>query len=246
MDETTEEDADNDGGDTGGDGTGSGDDGSTDGGSDSDDTDGGSGDGGTDGDDTVANVPSDVPSGYEGFIDGTSFAYMEFIESEVYEGDSQLDPYSATTVVLYESEDAVGGSVNDTGVIALELLDEDTNASEISDGQYDLWTSEELNDVESLEEYNSLVPGTHFAVVLVGGSSSPSGSHDYAAGNGPQSNTLHEDASSDTYDEISSGTVQVSVSDGVYTIEWNFQTGGGETISGSYTGAPDLVSTNLQ
>lgn len=46
-------------------------------------------------------------------------------------------------------------------------------------------------------------------------------------------------ATIDTYDQIISGTVTVSVSGPNYTFEWNFTSLDGDTIAGSYTGPVD-------
>lgn len=188
--------------------------------------------GDSDGGDTTAEAPSDAA----GYADGSAYNYMEFIRDGEFAGD---DTYSSTGIVLYESASAATGTVDDTGMLVVIVLDEDTDSGSIADGTYDVKTS---------EDFNAGVVSPPYAagfVLYAGGSSDFTGSYDYAAATGSSaSSTLNEGASATTFTELTGGTIDVSSSGGTYTVEWTLQTAGGETISGSYSGAPDTVTDN--
>jgi hypothetical protein len=170
---------------------------------------------------------------------------MEFIGTDEYAGDATFSPNSETTVVLYESEDAAAGSVDNTGVLAVGLYDENSDSTSIADGTYDVVSLEEQNNASTPEEIAALIPGASFVGLLVGGGGGPTGSYDYVAGNSASASNAFPDVSADEFTEITGGSVQVSSSGGSYTLQWDLQTAGGQSISGSYSGAPDSVSTSL-
>jgi len=172
--------------------------------------DGGSGDNGT-------SVPSDVPSDSTGAVDGTAYGYLELD----YYGDDGFSGGYNTDLALYPDSDSLAPQFyielwdgTDTVAIDAGTYTVDAGGSDDSDGSI-TWVDILGAADGSTLSYAASTEGTKSA---------------FESGWG---------ASVDVYDQITGGTVTISVSGSVYTVAWSLDTADGDTLAGSYTGSVD-------
>lgn len=176
--------------------------------------DDGSGDGGSG--DSGTSVPSDVPSDSTGAVDGTAYGYLEL---GYYGGSS--GGYN-TDLALYP------GSDSSLPEFYIELWD-GTDTIAIDAGTYTV-------DAGGSDASDGSITWVDIFGALNGSTLS------YAASTeGTKSAFESEWGAVDVYDQITGGTVTISVSGSVYTVAWSLDSADGDTLAGSYTGSVDAT-----
>lgn len=169
-------------------------------------TDDGTGEGGS------AQVPAHIPAGAAGAVDGSAYEWLEFSYND---GDAT----SGYNTEVSFSPDASGGSNLYMGL----SFHDDSDSSDIDAGTYTL-------------DFSSGGPGTVDWLGINGTFDPSTDTWDYLASDMTEAEAADLGLNSHAYDQIVSGTVIVSQSDGIYTFQWSFDTSEAAILAGSYTG----------
>ncbi len=168
--------------------------------------------------------------------------------------------FSAAMVVVLGACDLLGGDDDDDNGAPQYILSLDYTGA-TGDGGYEtdvvIRTDEALLDANAFElndasdsrdvdagtytlNLTSRAPDTMRSVQIFEGTNEAVTQATYAATNDTLSDFIVEWGFTPTeYDQITAGTVEVSISGSEYTFTWNLTTADSATITGSYTGAVD-------
>ena len=148
--------------------------------------------------------------------------------------NSPLTPTLGWLIFDYYGGTVDGGYDTDVEIYTSDVSETDYVYFWLNDGT----DTAALDEGEYILDLDSEAPGTctdaQFYVGWDGGTYS-----DWAAATFTKSVAELMGMSFGAYDQITSGSVDVSVSGAIYTFSWSFRTADGDTIAGSYSGEVD-------